>query len=683
MRLRTITGLLACVVVAFVAAATWEGSAMMGSYGDFPASGYYAACNSFTRNSTVEVTNLENGKKVTVMITRGLDTPGIFMMLSVEAANAIGLKTSRVIRVRASEPTGATELSPSTASPSSDPDYNPRLLALEELKRLGYDIEADESAAAAVQPTQPVATQPVATQPVQTAPVQTQPVDTPPAVAVQQPAETPVTEPASQVPAQTKPVEPEKADALARAGAKPKPTRTVLLPELPAPEAPAAEEPPAAQVQDTPPLAAVPVQTETVAERVPPPQPDQPRVSIAAESKPDMLGASTVLPTPTARASSQAQPPVVPGVGLASPVEPAKQSASSYVYASAGRQDSGADAELKEPEASERDRPVALDKSWLAARESELPIALNDPDVQAAERAEAYIRSFPRPVFGAMPAPAHDPELQPDQLPDVVLARLASPGAGAPDLSLPDGELVFTEDEGPTIVDLQSPSIAAAETTVELADASPNYETPVAVADAGLEPGDGSTAAELSEPGVAAEETPEPLATSSQEPVEGTPYTEPGQPDPSDPASAAKPVETASAAVQPAATTPSIQPAPTQPAATAAAPGEVILNFEPTSPRPPSAAMVQSGKAESAISAFLLKGKYYIQAAAFRTADAAKEAAVFLGGFDLLTVVEASSDKNGAVWRVFVGPLSRDESGVALVRVRALGYRDAFIKQGG
>jgi hypothetical protein len=45
-------------------------------------------------------------------------------------------------------------------------------------------------------------------------------------------------------------------------------------------------------------------------------------------------------------------------------------------------------------------------------------------------------------------------------------------------------------------------------------------------------------------------------------------------------------------------------------------------------------------------------------------------------------LIQKTSDKGKDTWRVFVGPLSRDESGVALVRVRAMGYKDAFLKSG-
>jgi rare lipoprotein A (peptidoglycan hydrolase) len=118
-----ILAMAAALMVVF--AASWDGNAIMGSYGDFPASGYYAACNSFPRNSSVEVTNLENGRSVTVLVTRGLDSPGIFMMLSVDAANALGISSGRVVRVRAAEPKSALELRPSGSGRASDPDFNP------------------------------------------------------------------------------------------------------------------------------------------------------------------------------------------------------------------------------------------------------------------------------------------------------------------------------------------------------------------------------------------------------------------------------------------------------------------------------------------------------------------------------------------------------------------------------
>lgn len=150
------------LTVAFQASASsWEGSAMMGSYGDFPSGGYFAACNSFPRNTAVEVTNLETGKAVTVIIVRGLDNPGVFMMVSAEAAEALGLRQGKITRVRAVEPRSVSTLAPSAASRRSlDADFNPRLLAIDELKRMGYDRDGTPTAPAVVPVQDPARTPP-------------------------------------------------------------------------------------------------------------------------------------------------------------------------------------------------------------------------------------------------------------------------------------------------------------------------------------------------------------------------------------------------------------------------------------------------------------------------------------------------------------------------------------------
>ena len=122
---------LAMVATTILSASTWEGSAMMSAYGEFPESGYYGACNSFPRNTAVEVVNLENGKSVTVIITKGSDNPGIFLLLSPEAAKGLSMNPGAVSRVRVSAPRNIAEpLMPSAAATTTaDPDFNPSLLA--------------------------------------------------------------------------------------------------------------------------------------------------------------------------------------------------------------------------------------------------------------------------------------------------------------------------------------------------------------------------------------------------------------------------------------------------------------------------------------------------------------------------------------------------------------------------
>lgn len=120
---------IALVTTAFLGASAWEGSAMMSAYGEFPDSGYYAACNSFPRNTAVEVVNLENGRSVTVIITKGLENPGIFLLLSPEAAKAVAMEPGMVARVRVSAPRSIVDAPSSPMGTGGDPDFNPSLLA--------------------------------------------------------------------------------------------------------------------------------------------------------------------------------------------------------------------------------------------------------------------------------------------------------------------------------------------------------------------------------------------------------------------------------------------------------------------------------------------------------------------------------------------------------------------------
>lgn len=149
---------IALVTAASLGASAWEGSAMMSAYGEFPDSGYYAACNSFPRNTAVEVVNLENGKSVTVIITKGLENPGIFLLLSPEAAKAVSMEPGMVARVRVSAPRSIVEAPSSPSGPGGDPDYNPSLLAA----RSGTYKAPEEPAAS----DEPVPAEPAAEEPV-------------------------------------------------------------------------------------------------------------------------------------------------------------------------------------------------------------------------------------------------------------------------------------------------------------------------------------------------------------------------------------------------------------------------------------------------------------------------------------------------------------------------------------
>lgn len=86
----------------FVSASSWEGIASRSRYGELPSSGYYAASNSFERNTLIKVVNKTTGKETTVLVTDRLDNPGLFLLLSEDAAEDIGIQQNQIVRVEVS-----------------------------------------------------------------------------------------------------------------------------------------------------------------------------------------------------------------------------------------------------------------------------------------------------------------------------------------------------------------------------------------------------------------------------------------------------------------------------------------------------------------------------------------------------------------------------------------------------
>jgi hypothetical protein len=118
--------LIAIGVIAF-AQDTYEGLATVGAFGRFPA-GLYGATNVVGPNSLVTVRNLDTGVSERVIITGGVTEPGVFLVLSPEAAALLGIGASgatlvRVVPISTFEPSGADEAAETAFSP--DPDINP------------------------------------------------------------------------------------------------------------------------------------------------------------------------------------------------------------------------------------------------------------------------------------------------------------------------------------------------------------------------------------------------------------------------------------------------------------------------------------------------------------------------------------------------------------------------------
>jgi hypothetical protein len=123
-----------CVVPAIlilIGASVWEGSAAVSIAGELPEGAYYVATNSFPRNTVVDVTNLENGRTIRVIVAAGLDSPGLLAMLSRNAATAIGMQIRAIGRIRMTQPsdpvafsrfTEQNELSGEGAAPAPAPN---------------------------------------------------------------------------------------------------------------------------------------------------------------------------------------------------------------------------------------------------------------------------------------------------------------------------------------------------------------------------------------------------------------------------------------------------------------------------------------------------------------------------------------------------------------------------------
>jgi hypothetical protein len=134
--------LLCAAAMAFTGASVWEGAVTTAPRGALPDEGYYAATNSFPRNTVVDITNLETGKTIRVIVSSGLDTPGLLATLSEDAAKSIGLQARSIGRIRMTQPSDPIAFSRFTEglAGSGDPDYDPEAM-IEAEDEAAYDAE--------------------------------------------------------------------------------------------------------------------------------------------------------------------------------------------------------------------------------------------------------------------------------------------------------------------------------------------------------------------------------------------------------------------------------------------------------------------------------------------------------------------------------------------------------------
>ena len=81
---------------------SWEGNAAVIRKGEFDSEGLFAASDSFPKNTLLQIENPQNAKTVQVTVVERINGNGnVFLLLSEQAAAALGLSASEVIRVKA------------------------------------------------------------------------------------------------------------------------------------------------------------------------------------------------------------------------------------------------------------------------------------------------------------------------------------------------------------------------------------------------------------------------------------------------------------------------------------------------------------------------------------------------------------------------------------------------------
>jgi cell division protein FtsN len=176
------------VVSPLVAESTWEGTTTSSRYGEFPPTGNYGASNSFAPDTVITVKNMDNGKETTITITNRLTNPGLFLLVSNDAAAELGISQGEISRVRASitHQQGAPGALPDDLPYNPDPDVNPAASAAAYLdEEQPVAAEPEDEPVAAEPEDEPVAAEPedepVAVEP-EDEPVAVEPEDEPVAV---------------------------------------------------------------------------------------------------------------------------------------------------------------------------------------------------------------------------------------------------------------------------------------------------------------------------------------------------------------------------------------------------------------------------------------------------------------------------------------------------------------------
>jgi hypothetical protein len=106
----------------------WEGASAPDVYDSLPGRGFYVSTSFFPRNTVVDITSLETGKTIQVIVADNSSSPGNGVILSRDAADALGVGKRSSMRIRISPLSDTTAFSRFSdgRSFSGDPDYDPR-----------------------------------------------------------------------------------------------------------------------------------------------------------------------------------------------------------------------------------------------------------------------------------------------------------------------------------------------------------------------------------------------------------------------------------------------------------------------------------------------------------------------------------------------------------------------------
>ncbi|HRS65736.1 MAG TPA: SPOR domain-containing protein [Spirochaetia bacterium] len=705
---RVVVIIVLIVSVLCVFASSWDGSAIVGAYGDFPLQGYYGACNSFPRNTIIDVTNLANNKTVTIIITRELATTGILIALSPEAAQELGIiaGTTAIVRLTNPRMTGQTLGSVNSSVSGTDAD-DLKKKAETELARLGYAVTAPVSAPQTGVPQTTTQTQPQ-TQHVQPDTSQTRivpqqsqvvgmpvPETKPETTAQPVRPQAPSTQPTATQPATAQPAgastpseQPQVYDG------KPKPIRTIIISGLPVPDAKPGQ------------VAAQPV---TPAQQLTAPQPQTTQIPEAVVQQPQQMQAVMAQPELYTLISIPLNQVVKQKDIYAEPVPRSKESGISYVRQGAAIKP--VDTPYMELPAPEREKALVLerlgllgtslafnlpgyveplvnpaeratiiDKTWFQVTQNQPEVALLEPEVGQTEKGLVYDTRLFAPLPASVLADLADPDTTPEEQALLYALGLRSPFTSQATMDLLEPGLKESEKavlyayrfqqtvHEPVSVDLRDPLMAAEEIPVTYLGYQPlpDQTIPtVSLAESFVTVEDKNPSAILSyrKPYMQAAETVIQLET--------VPLQDPKQ------------------------------QVVTVVAPQSLPPGETVISMVPTTERPPQAVSPSTTSSSTAATkpqvtqqkptaqaqiaqttgSALEKGFFYIQIASFTTEEALQKAVQGLGN-RYAVFIEKAVVKGKTVFRLYLGPLKKDETGVALMYARSLGYKDAFIKEG-